>query len=165
MNAIKEIKDYILQHLHVESPEVWEFEFIPTLTKLISSLNQTETTDFCKSVLEWEDKISYLIALSIYDAKNSFLDSTLLYINIFSKIKDLEYLEILVENDIPFIRPPHNTVDKLKDWNKKQIENLKDNVIKVMTIKSDSWNETLTEVIEYLNQQIENKASKYIDSK
>ncbi|MDG4945867.1 hypothetical protein NMK71_05525 [Weeksellaceae bacterium KMM 9713] len=160
MNAIKEIKNYILEHIHIENPEVWEFELTPNVTKLINSLNQTETNDFCNSVLEWEDEISYLITLSIYDSTNSFLDATLLYINIFSKIKDIEYLEILVENDIPFIRPPYDTVDKLKDWNKKQIENLKDNIITVMTVKSDSWNETLKEVVEYLNKQIENKASR-----
>lgn len=160
MNAIKEIKNYILEHIHIESPEIWEFELTPYVTKLINSLNQTETNDFCNSVLEWEDEISYLITLSIYDSTNSFLDATLLYIKIFSKIKDIEYLEILVENYIPFIRPPYDTVDKLKDWNKKQIENLKDNIITVITVKSDSWNETLKEVVEYLNKQIENKASR-----
>ena len=160
MDNIKEIKNYILEHIHIESPEVWEFEHTPYITKLINNLNQTEIIDFCNSVLEWEDEILYLITLSLYESTNKYFDATLLYIRIFCKIKEIEYLEDLVENDIPFIRPPYDTVEKLKDWNIEELQNLRENVEMIMTIKSDSWNETLNEVVAYLNKQIEIKASR-----
>ncbi len=158
MNTVNEIKNYILEHIHIESPEVWEFEISPQVTKLINSLNQTEINEFSICALEWDYEILYLITLSLYDVTNIFLDVTELYINIFCKIKNIEYLELLVENDIPFIRPQYNTVEKLKDWNIDQLKNLKENI--EMTIKSESWNETLNEVVTYLNKQIEIKASR-----
>lgn len=159
MNAIKEIENYILEHQHIDSPEVWEFELTPYLTNLINNLNQTETNDFYNKVLEWEDEFSYLITLSIFDSTNRFLDATSLYIKIFSKIKDIEYLEILIENDIPFIRPPYDTINKIKDWDLVQIEKLKQNILRVMEVKVGSWNETLIEVVDYLEQLKANKAS------
>ena len=91
---------------------------------------------------------------------NIFLDVTEMYINIFCKIKNIEFLELLVENDIPFIRPPYDTIEKLKDWNIEQLKNLKENIEMAMTIKSESWNETLNEVVAYLNKQIVIKASR-----
>lgn len=160
MDNIKEIKNYILEHIHIESPEVWEFEHTPYITKLLNNLNQTETIDFCNCVLEWEDEILYLITLSLYESTNKYFDTTLLYIRIFCKIKEIEYLEDLVENDIPFIRPPYDTIEKLKNWNIEELQNLRENIEMVMTIKSDSWNETLNEVVTYLNKQIEIKASR-----
>lgn len=66
----------------------------------------------------------------------------------------------MVENDIPFIRPPYDTIEKLKNWNIEELQNLRENIEMVMTIKSDSWNETLNEVVTYLKKQIEIKASR-----
>lgn len=160
MNITKEIENYILKHIHIDSPEVWEFELTPHVTNLINNLTQTETKDFCNKVLEWDDEFCYLITLSIFDSTNKFLDGTSLYIKIFSKISDIEYLEILVENYIPFIRPPYDgTINKIEDWNIEQIEKLKQNVLRVMTVKSNSWNETLKEVVDFLDQFKYNKAN------
>jgi len=160
MNTVNEIKNYILEHIHIESPEVWEFEISPQVTKLINSLNQNEINEFSNCALEWDDEILYLITLSFHDVTNIFLDVTEMYINIFCKIKNIEFLELLVENDIPFIRPPYDTIEKLKDWNIEQLKNLKENIEMAMTIKSESWNETLNEVVAYLNKQIVIKASR-----
>ena len=66
----------------------------------------------------------------------------------------------MVENDIPFIRPPYDTIEKLKNWNIEELQNLRENIEMVMTFKSDSWNETLNEVVTYLKKQIEIKASR-----
>ncbi len=122
---------------------------------MLNDLNQTEANEFCNKVLEWNDEeLLYLISFSILECRNKYLDATSLYIKVFSKIKDIEYLEHLVENDIYFIRPPYDTIDKIKDWNTDQIESLKQNVLQAMSVKSSSWNETLNEVVEYLNSLI-----------
>ena len=160
MNTIKKIENYILENQHIESPEAWEYEHTPFLTNLINNLDQTEINDFCNKVLEWEDdELYYLITLSLYYSSNKFLDATSLYIKIFCKIQKIEYLDILVENDIAFIRPPYDTTNKIKDWDIEQIGKLKQNILRVMTVKSDSWKETLKEVVDFLDQLIINKAS------
>lgn len=151
MEVAKQIKEYILENQN-DDVGTWEYGHTPYLTNMLNHLNQTEADEFCNKVLEWnDDELLYLISLSIYMSHNKYLDATSLYIKIFSKIKDIEYLEILVENNIPFIRPPYNTIDKIKDWSTDQIESLKQNVLQAMSIKSNSWNETLNKVVEYLN--------------
>ena len=159
MKAVEKIETYISSHAHVDNPEVWEFVLIPRLTEMINNLNQIETNDFSNTVLNWKDEFQYLIALTIYECDNKYLDSTSLYIKIFSKISDIECLEILIENDIPFIRPPYDTVTKIEDWSIEEIENLRQNILKTMTVKSNSWNNTLNEVIEYIDNLKVKKAS------
>ena len=151
MEAVKQIEEYILENQD-DDVGTWEYGHTPYLTNMLNNLSQTEADEFCNKVLEWnDDELLYLISLSILECINKYLNPTSLYIKIFSKIKDIEYLEHLVENNILFIRPPYDTIDKIKDWNIDQIESLKQNILQVMLVKSSSWNEGLNEVVEYLN--------------
>lgn len=151
-NIISQIKAYISKYKEDQS-ECWEHEHTPYLTKALSNLNQAESNQLSREIFNWDDFHLYCIADPIIFCSNEHLNTSLLYVKIFSKIKTIEYLEYLVENEIPHITPHYYTRDKIEQLSPYLIANLKQNIVHVMTVKSNDWNISLRKVLEFLHAQ------------
>lgn len=152
---IQEIENYISKNEN-DDPGSWEYGHTPYLTNVLSGLNENDSKLFSKQVLTWKEYNLYEIADPIIFCSNKYLESDYLYIQIFSKIENIEYLEYLVQNVIWTIKPPLYTEEKFKDWNKEDINKLKSNIIKVLPI-NDKGLDSLKGVIKFLENVLEKR--------
>lgn len=152
---VQEIQSYISKNKE-DDPGSWEYGHTPYLTDILSGLNEKDSELFSIEVLNWSEYHMFEMADPIIFCDNNYLENDFLYIQIFSKIKNDEYLEYLVENVIWTIKSPHYTEETVVNWNTDLIINLKSNIMNILPIKGDGW-QSLIEVINFLDNVIEKR--------
>lgn len=148
----KEVKAYITTNRN-DDCGAWEYGHTPYLTNVLGNLNETESEHFSEELLSWSEFHLYELADPIIFCSNKYLNADLLYIKIFTKVRNIEYLDYLVENVIHSIRPPYYTHENIKDWDTEDILGLKENISKVKEVKGNGW-KSLVEVIDFLEKEL-----------
>jgi len=150
----KEIENYITSHKD-DCDGDWEYIHTPYLENSLSNLNEVESKNFSNNIWKWDEFHLFEIADPIIFSHNKYLNEDYLYIRIFSKIKNIEYLDYLFENVIHYIKPPYYTFDRIINWENEMIINLINNISKLKDVKGEGWKHTIVQIIQFLNNAIE----------
>jgi hypothetical protein len=159
LQNVNDIKQYISKHKK-DDCGTWEYFHTPYIEASLTNFGEIESQELKAEIWNWDENYLYEIADPIIFSNNKYLGDDL-YIKIFSKVNNTEYLDYLVENVIHYIRPPYYNSDRIKDWNTELIINLNSNVNKLIDIKDDGWKTTLKQVNNFLNDVIETRNKNY----
>lgn len=155
ISTCAEIKSYITTYRNDDCGS-WEYQHTPYLTNVLSNLNEAESKRFSERIFSWSEFHLYELADPIIFCSNKYLNSDFLYITIFIRTKNIEYLDYLVENVIHSIRPPYYTSKKIKDWKTEDISGLIENILTIKRIKGEGW-ESLDEVSDFLRKELDTR--------
>lgn len=93
-----QLRDYITTHENDPVGDRWEYEYAPHIAEVLEGLSKAQADEFALQIWDWPDFHLFWLAEEIVCLRNRNLDSDLLYIKMYARIANEEYLLCLTPN-------------------------------------------------------------------